>query len=109
KYLSERRAADPSFAYAKKDGIHPDSLGHWIMAKAVLNYLGEKEDAESAGAAFEKYPEVFKLVAKKQRIMKDSWLTKAGHKRPGMYKGVSLRKAKRKETRINKKIMQALR
>jgi len=109
KYLSDRRAVDPSFAYAKKDGIHPDSLGHWIMAKAVLNYLGEREDAESAGAAFEKYPEVFRLVTKKQLLMKDSWLTKAGHKRPGMYKGVSLRKAKRKEESINKKIMLALR
>ena len=78
------------------------------MAKAVLNYLGEREDAESAGAAFEKYPEVFRLVTKKQLLMKDSWLTKAGHKRPGMYKGVSLRKAKRKEESINKKIMLAL-
>jgi len=108
KYLSERRATDPSFAYAPKDGIHPDSLGHWIMAKAVLNYLGEKEDAQSAGAAFGKYPRVFALVAKKQRIMTDTWLTKAGHKRPGMYKGVSMRKAKRQEARINKKITREL-
>jgi len=52
---------------------------------------------------------VFRLVTKKQLLMKDSWLTKAGHKRPGMYKGVSLRKAKRKEESINKKIMLALR
>src|SRR5882672_436595 len=34
-YLESRRQRDPSFAFAL-DGVHPDSLGHWIMARAVL-------------------------------------------------------------------------
>lgn len=104
KYLLDRRAADPSFAYAR-DGVHPDSLGHWIMAKAVLSYLGEKEDAESAEAAFGKYPTIFKLVGEKQQIMKDAWLTTAGHKRPGMNAGLPLGEAKKKEAEIDNEIM----
>lgn len=110
KYLLDRRAADPSFAYAR-DGVHPDSLGHWIMAKAVLSYLGEKEDAESAGTAFEKYPHglsVFRLVGEKQRIMKDAWLTTAGHKRPGMNVGMPLEEARKKEAEIDAEIGQGL-
>ncbi|OJW57931.1 MAG: G-D-S-L family lipolytic protein [Sphingobacteriales bacterium 50-39] len=110
KYLLDRRAADPSFAYAK-DGVHPDSLGHWIMAKAVLSYLGEREDAESAGAAFEKYPRglsVFRLVGEKQQIMKDAWLTTAGHKRPGMNVGLPLEEARKKEAGIDMEIRREL-
>jgi hypothetical protein len=77
------------------------------MAKAVLSYLGEQEDAASAGTAFEKYPEVFRLVGEKQGIMKDAWLTAAGHKRPGMHAGLPLDEARKKEAEIDKAIMQA--
>jgi len=108
KYLLDRRAANPSFAYAK-DGVHPDSLGHWIMAKAVLNYLGEKEEAGSAAAAFEKYPAIFRLVGEKQQIMKDAWLTTAGHKRPGMNTGMPLEEARKKEAELDSEIMRELR
>lgn len=81
------------------------------MAKAVLSYLGEREDAESAGAAFEKYPRglsVFRLVGEKQQIMKDAWLTTAGHKRPGMNVGLPLEEARKKEAGIDMEIRREL-
>jgi inosine-uridine nucleoside N-ribohydrolase/lysophospholipase L1-like esterase len=105
-YLEGRRKADSSFAYAK-DGIHPDSLGHWIMARAVLSYLGETVYEGSPRAAFEGYPhgfEIFRLVGEKQRLMKDAWLTAAGHKRPGMNKGLPLAEAKVKEGELEGEI-----
>lgn len=108
KYLAQRRAADASFAFAK-DGIHPDSLGHWIMARAVLDYLGEKEvkDLDNVYAALAKYPhglEILKLVGERQQIMKDAWLTAAGHKRPGMNKGLPLEETKVKEAELAEEI-----
>jgi inosine-uridine nucleoside N-ribohydrolase/lysophospholipase L1-like esterase len=106
KYLLDRRSVEPAFAFAK-DGVHPDSLGHWVMAQAVLSYLGQDEHATSAIAAFERYPNglsVFRLIAEKQGIMKDAWLTAAGHKRPGMNAGLPLEDARKKEAEINRQI-----
>lgn len=103
RYLEERRRTDPSFAYAA-DGVHPDSLGHWIMARAVLNYLGEHVEGGSAGDAFKGYPhglDIFGLIGEKQRLMKDAWLTATGHKRPGMNKGLPLREARKKEAELD--------
>jgi lysophospholipase L1-like esterase len=105
RYLEGRRQVDTTFAFAK-DGIHPDSLGHWIMARAVLSYLGEKvgaaESVEDVIGA--KNLRLFQLVGEKQQLMKDAWLTAAGHKRPGMKKGLPLKEAKVKEAEIEKKI-----
>ena len=40
--------------------------------------------------------EVLALVRKKQRLLKDAWLTSTGHKRPGMGQGLPLAEAERK-------------
>jgi hypothetical protein len=36
-----------------------------------------------------------KLVQRKQRLLKDAWLTSTGHKRPGMKRGLLLEEAQR--------------
>lgn len=107
-YLKEHRLADSSFLLAK-DGIHPDSLGHWLMAREVLYYLGEKKvrDAESIQAVLADHPQgaaILRLVGEKQGVMKDAWLTAAGHTRPGMHVGVPLGEAMLKEAEIAKEI-----
>jgi len=105
RYLEDRRHVDSSFAFAR-DGVHPDSLGHWIMAREILRFLGEKPgEGDAVDVVMDgKDPEIFALVKKKQRMMKDAWLTTAGHKRPGMNKGLPLDEAKAREAEIGKKI-----
>jgi len=106
KYLEDRRRVNAAFAFAG-DGVHPDSLGHWIMARAVLSYLGEKGvgEAENVEAVLgEKGSSVLRLVVEKQQLMKDAWLTAAGHKRPGMNKGLLLEEARGKEKEVDKEI-----
>jgi lysophospholipase L1-like esterase len=108
KYLEERRQADPSFRYAK-DGIHPDSLGHWIMAREVLSYLGEKGVAGTTAVqeVLADHPNglaILGLVGKKQQMMKDAWLTAARHIRPGMNTGLPLPQAKEKEKEMDRQI-----
>ena len=105
RYLEDHRRVDTSFAFAR-DGVHPDSLGHWIMARAILRYLGEKV-SEGDGMAVVlggKDREILTLVEEKQELMKDAWLTAAGHKRPGMKKGLPLEEAKAREAEIQKRI-----
>jgi len=108
KYLEDRRLADPTFALAE-DGIHPGAVGHWLMAKPVLLFLDQKEalEAESIEEALSPHPEgkkIFDLVARRQQIRRDAWLSHTGHKRPGLPEGLSLEEARRQMNLIDHQI-----
>lgn len=112
KHLENKREEDSSFVFAN-DGVHPNRIGHWIMAREVLLGLGEKdvktaETAEQAFASFEKGKAVLKLVEKKQKIMKDAWLTHTKHKRPRMAVGLPLEEALAESQKIDNQIMSLL-
>jgi len=105
--LNEKRKTDPSFVLAK-DGVHPDGFGHWLMARSVLQYLGENvANAPDAAATLLVNPrgeELMRLVSQRQSIMKDAWLNATGHKRPEMRPGLPMTEARQQydelETRI---------
>lgn len=112
KFLDDKRLADTSFVLAK-DGVHPGDLGHWIMAKAVLLYLGERDvqnapDAISAVAFHPNGEKILNLVKERSALMKDAWLTSTGHKRPGMKVGLPLPEAIKKADEIEGQIKQLL-
>jgi lysophospholipase L1-like esterase len=112
KFLEDRRLVDTAFLFAK-DGVHPNDLGHFVMAKAILLGLGETElakatDIQSALLGFKNSDAVFKLVEERQTIMKDAWLSLIGHKRPGMKVGLPLRDAQIKRDEIDLKIQALL-
>ncbi len=99
KFTAAHRTIDSTFGIAAfalaEDGVHPGEAGHWIMAKQVLLFLGENvvATAPDIHAALQAVPQgeaVLKLVAGRQIIMKDAWLTAAGHKRPNMNVGLPL-------------------
>lgn len=107
-YLESHIQIDPAFALAN-DGVHPGKTGHWIMSKEILIYLGEKNlnNAESIHEALSTIPngeQILELVAQRQLIMKDAWLTSTGHQRPGMKTGLSMHEAKKKAKKIQKSI-----
>ncbi|WP_153796617.1 SGNH/GDSL hydrolase family protein [Foetidibacter luteolus] len=95
-YLNGKRKTNPTYKLAE-DGVHPGRHGHWLMAKAILQYLGEPVDtlyqAEQAFDQHETDSTIRKLVAERQAFMKDAWLTATGHKRPGMNAGMPLNEA----------------
>lgn len=112
KYLEEQRKANAGFALAN-DGIHPGELGHWLMAQQLLLHLGEKEagrygDIQAAMAAKPKGADIFKLVAERQALMKDAWLTATGHQRPGMQPGLPLQEARELEAQIALELQEVL-
>lgn len=116
RYLDAHRKVDQSFSIdgfaLAHDGVHPGDVGHWMMAKEVLLYLGESGLAtvpDIIGALdHPNGPEILALVVEKQGIMKDAGLTAAGHDRPGMKTGLPIEearaKAKELETRIRELI-----
>lgn len=109
RYVAERRKADPRFALAG-DGVHPNELGHWLMAQQILTQLGAadvaefKDAAAMASAAGANGPQILKLVRQREDMMKDAWLTATGHKRPGVRRGLPLDEAKAKAAKIDKQI-----
>ena len=93
-YLAARRATNSAFAFSA-DGVHPDAVGHWIMAQAILAHLGAAEaatapDATALLANFPNGGDILHREQQNQAVWKDAWLTAVGHKRPGMKHGLPL-------------------
>lgn len=113
RFTEAHRKVDSAFGIAAfalaEDGVHPGEAGHWIMAKQVLLYLGEKNvaaapDVHVALAAAPHGEDILKLVAERQNMMKDAWLTAAKHTRPFMNVGLPLEEAIAKYEEIEKQI-----
>ncbi len=108
RYLAEQRAKDPSFFLAG-DGVHCGDVGHWIIARQILLHLGANAVAvmEDPKAMLAQHPNgeaLLKLIQQRQRMMKDSWLTAIGHKRPGMSKGLPLADAQTKAAELDRQL-----
>lgn len=113
KYLEAHRKIDKKFHISgfalSVDGVHPNEVGHWIMAKTILQYLKEEEatffsDIKAALSNNKNGDKIFNLVSQKQSIMKDAWLSASGHKRPAMKVGLPLAEAKLKAQDIEAEI-----
>jgi lysophospholipase L1-like esterase len=103
-----RRKADPAFTF-NKDGVHPDTAGHWVMAQAVLAGLGADtvaayDSAKAMAAARPRGEEIAALVAQRQGIVKLAWLSAVGHTRPGIKPGLPLPEAKVKADALDAQI-----
>ena len=112
KYLEEQRLIDSTFRYAE-DGVHPNEIGHFVMAKQILLFLGETEllpvnNIKSAIANYANGEMILKLIEKRQGIMKDAWLTYTGHKRPEMNIGLPMVEAQQKNDELEKQIEELL-
>ena len=116
-YLEAYRAVDAKLAIdgfaLANDGVHPGDVGHWLMAKSILLYLGEKSVAgfptiKAALSAIPHGDQVLTLVNERQLIMKDAWLTATGHKRPEMKTGLPLEEAQTKARQLDTQIQALL-
>ncbi len=81
--LAEARKDNPKFTFAG-DGVHANEQGHQVLARAIIKGLGQPFDPASVPA------ELRKLIRQRGRILVDAYLATAGHKRPGMAKGMPL-------------------
>ncbi|WP_342450729.1 SGNH/GDSL hydrolase family protein [Lunatimonas salinarum] len=107
-HLIAKRQTNPDFFLAE-DAVHPNEIGHWIMAQALLDGLGfpEAKNMASPDAYFDSKPsgqDVLALVKAAQSLTKDAWLTHIGHDRPGMKAGVPLKQATKESNKLRKEI-----
>ena len=87
--LDQGRARNPAFKLAD-DGVHPGREGHWLMAREILTEsFGAKLDG--VARAEDLFPahgsEIRQLVHERMVLLFDAWMTRIGHKRPGVAGG----------------------
>ena len=112
--LRTRRDANPSFRFAG-DGIHMNPEAHWLTAQWILKSLGAPDDFSAwptpeamASSTVENGIEFVSLIQKRQRLMCDAWLTKTGHLRPGMSKGLPIDQALAKAREMDSRIQELM-
>ena len=97
-YIAKRRKTDPDYVMSG-DGVHFNQEGHRIIADALLKAWGYDPTVMAA-------PELQKLVAQRQHLLRDAWITHCGHKRPKTKKGLPLAEAQNKAAEIWNKIQE---
>ncbi len=113
RFLSERRRTDPTFHLAG-DGVHPTRLGHWLIARELLRHFAAPStivdalDPDAWIRSDPRAPGVLEQVQRRQRVLKDAWLTHTGHRRPGMNAGKPLPDAQREASEIDAKLRNLL-
>ena len=112
-FLYEIRKTQPGYVLAG-DGVHANAQGHWLMARGYLTFMGflasdsQPETLEQALKPFGDKEALVELIRQKQRILSDAWLTKTGHLRPGMSKGLPLDEANSKAEELESLIQSVL-
>jgi lysophospholipase L1-like esterase len=92
--LAERRKTEADFHFAH-DGVHLDATGHEVMGNVIAQALGLNV-AETLSQKAKK------LIKARHTLLRDSWLTVVGHKRPNIKAGVDQKTAAEKENRLIK-------
>jgi lysophospholipase L1-like esterase len=109
RHLAERRRREPDYRLAA-DGVHVEATGHWILARELLLHWGAPASvAQLSGgngvlASHPQGAELARLVQRRQRLLKDAWLTAVGHQRPGLTKGLPLPEAQAHAAELEAKI-----
>ena len=96
--IAEKRRADPQFKSG--DGVHPNAGGYAMLAKIILDGLGEN------GADLDQVTAEKKALAlKKHHLLATSYREHVGHKRPGAPKNpMPLPEALEKAAALEKQI-----
>ncbi len=103
--LAAKRKTDASFAYAK-DGVHPTAEGHWVMAQEILRAWGVTHDykLEDFTTPTGRLNALHALVAKRLHVLSASYLSEAGHKRPGIKSGLPMEMAQAQAAELTAQI-----
>ncbi len=110
--VQRRRQSDPEFTF-QPDAVHPRDPGHWFMAQQVIQAclpLGRSvADTPEAMLSESRWPpDILKLIEKRMQLLRNSYLTAAGHQRPGIPAGVPLAEAEDQAAVITTEIQKRL-
>ena len=98
--LSNRQKADPKFTF-QPDAVHPNMEGHRFIATHLVRWFGGAE-------ATLPDDKLIKAVGERMQLLRNAYLHKAGHKRPGVAKGLPIAWANDRAKGMTEKIEEAL-
>jgi lysophospholipase L1-like esterase len=99
--LKAAREADAAAVFAP-DTVHPNDAGHWAICRAVLAALGD--EATAALQTPQPLEAFLPDVTQRLRLMRDAYLTAAGHERPGMKAGLAVAEAESRAAALTRAI-----
>ena len=108
--VARRRETAPDFTF-QPDAVHPNIDGHWFMARQLIRWFGDEQAAsadspEKMLAALRAPAEVMELVGKRMTVLRDAYVSAAGHKRPGVRAGLPVPEALQEAQELSKQIQQ---
>ena len=108
KEVTRRRRADPKFTF-QRDGVHPNEQGHWFIASRLLDWFGDEVAASASTpqemlAAHGVHAEALPLVRRRVNILRDAYVSAAGHKRPGVAAGAPIPEAEKEAEELSRRI-----
>jgi lysophospholipase L1-like esterase len=108
KALAERRKTDPQFTM-QPDGVHPNDAGHWFVAQQLILWAGDAKssamDSPQAMVAARQMPDsLLNLTKQRMSVLRDAYVSAAGHLRPGVAKGLPVEEAEAKAAELSAKI-----
>lgn len=99
-FWSKQRETDPTFTVAP-DGVHCNTQGHQTIAEVIAK-------AWKVEPWLPVSDEMTQLIDQKGAVLRDSWLSKIGHQRPGMQAGVSLEDAQTRAAELDQQLAQII-
>jgi lysophospholipase L1-like esterase len=96
--LKLRRASNPAFVFAP-DTVHPGHEGHWAICRAVLDDLGVPGTWGTQQAQH-----LLPRVTQRLEILRNAYISAAGHSRPGIPQGLPIDEAITEANRLTKMI-----
>jgi hypothetical protein len=112
KEVAARRKSQANFTFAG-DGVHPNKEGHWLIAQQIIAWFGDSKSAAASTPqemlTLNKAPDkLYALIGQRSILLRDAYVAKAGHKRPGVAKGLPLEEADLKAAELTEQIKKLL-
>lgn len=110
--VQSRRKDEPKFTF-QPDGVHPNEAGNWFVAQQVIGWFGDESVQSAASptemlAAKKAPPELWPLVQQRVSILRDAYVSAAGHKRPGVANGLPIDEAEKQAQELSARIHKLL-
>ena len=99
-FWQKQRETDATFTVAP-DGVHCNDQGHQAIAEVIVKAWGVEPWLPVSD-------DMTQLINQKGSVLRDSWLSRIGHKRPGMQAGLSLEAAEAKAAEIDRQLEQSI-
>ena len=103
-YIQKRRTLTPEFTLSK-DGIHPDSLGHLLMAYNFLDGMNFKLKDKDLNI---EENEVLKLVHERRKLRSKAWLEYIGYTRGKTVKTDSVEDKETEAAKLQEEILEEI-